>query len=97
MRARLGWRDEALADVKTALQLDPVSGRSQEQAAFMYALTSGAYPQDRDEAFRFLCQALRKGRGWDSLHQSRNLALLRDDPRFAELVHTSELVQLGGQ
>jgi eukaryotic-like serine/threonine-protein kinase len=96
-RARLGWRSDALADIQTALQLDPVSGRSQEQAAFVYALTSGAYPQDRDEAFRFLCQALRKGRGWDSLHQSRNLALLRDDPRFAELVRTSELVQLGGQ
>ncbi len=94
VRARLGWRDDALADVQQSLILDPVSGRSQEQAACVHALLSGESLSDRNEAFRFLCQALRKGRGWERLHQSGNLDLLQEDPRFAELVRTSELMQL---
>jgi tetratricopeptide (TPR) repeat protein len=96
-RARLGRRDDALADVTQALVLDPISGRSQEQAACAYALMSGEHLADRDEAFRFLCQALRRGHGWERLHQSGNLDLLRDDPRFAQLVDLCELLQLGVQ
>jgi tetratricopeptide (TPR) repeat protein len=95
VRARLGLRDDALADVQKALQLDPVSGRSQDQAACAYALTAANHPTDRDEAFRFLCQSLRKGRSWDRLPDSTDLAPLRSDPRFAELVRTSELLQMG--
>jgi eukaryotic-like serine/threonine-protein kinase len=95
VRARLGWRDDALTDVHKALELDPVSGRSQDQAACAYALTSGQHPADRDEAFRFLSVALRKGRGWERLHASGNLALLQTDQRFAELVRIAELLQMG--
>ncbi len=95
VRARLGLRDDALADVHKALELDPVSGRSQDQAACAYAQTGGDRPADRDEAFRFLYQALRKGYSWDRLQESGNLAPLRTDPRFAELARTSELLQTG--
>ena len=93
VRARLGWRDEALADVKKALELDPVSGRSQGQAAFAYAVMAPDRPADREMAFRFLGQALRLGYGWDDLADSDNFAPLRKDPRFTTLVLMSKLLR----
>ena len=80
VRARLGLRDDALADVRKALELDPASGRSQDQAACAYALTSGEHEADRDEAFRFLCQALQKGYGWEQLARGRGPGALAERP-----------------
>ncbi len=93
VRARLGMRDEAFADVKKALELDPVTGRSQGQAAYAYALTGQDHPEDHEEAVRFLAQSLRKGYGWDKFADNVNLTPLRDDPRFTELVRASKLLQ----
>ena len=91
VRARVGMRDEALADVQKALELDPGNGETLYQAASVYALTGRE--ADRAEAFRLLCQALQKGRGWEGLRTDADLASLRDDARFNDLTRTAGLLE----
>ena len=88
-------RDEALADARKALELDPGGGNTLYQAASTHALLGGE--ADRAEAFRLLCQALQKGRGWDELRGDKDLALLRNDPRFGDLTRTAGLLEKGGK
>ena len=95
IRARLGMRDEALADAAKALELDPGNGATLYQAASVYALTGRE--ADRAEAFRLLCQALQKGCGWESVTTDADLAALRNDARFNDLDVTAALLQTGGR
>ncbi|HVS38589.1 MAG TPA: protein kinase [Gemmataceae bacterium] len=95
MRARLGMRDGALADIKKAQQLDPNGGATLYQAASTYALLGG--DGDQAEAFRMLCRALEKGYGWMEMESDDDLASLREDARYGDLVRTSGLLQVGGR
>ena len=107
VRARLGMRDEALADIQKVLQLDPDGGAALYQAASTYALLAPTQPSpaaaggdgrgdaDRAEAFRMLCRALQKGYGWADMDRDEDLASLRKDPRYADLVRTAGMLPAG--
>ncbi len=97
VRARLGMRDEALADLQKALKLDPSSGVVQYQAASTYALLGREREADRAEAFRMLCRALQTGYGWTEVERDDDLASLRKDPRYGDLARTAGLLQRGGR
>jgi serine/threonine protein kinase/Tfp pilus assembly protein PilF len=85
LRARLGIRKEALADAETARKLAPDSMAVRYQLACIHAHTSRVVPDDRDEAFRLLAQALSGGFGHALLDTDPDLEPLRADPRFRKL------------
>jgi serine/threonine protein kinase/Tfp pilus assembly protein PilF len=93
VRARLGQRDDALADVKKARELDPSAAEVLYQSASVYALIGADREADRAEAFGLLCQALKRGFGWDQLDADGDLASLRMDPRYGDLKRAAKLMQ----
>jgi hypothetical protein len=86
LRARLGLRKDALADGTAARRMAPNSIEVVYQTACIHSLTSRVHPDDRDEAFRLLKQALSGGFGHNLLETDRDLGPLRTDPRFKEIV-----------
>ena len=97
VRARLGMRDEALADVRQARKLNPDAGVVLYQAASTYALLGREREADRAEAFRLLCRALQKGYGWTDVERDDDLASLRKDPRYGDLARTAGLLRLNAE
>jgi tetratricopeptide (TPR) repeat protein len=86
LRARLGLRQAAHEDAAAARRLGGDSGQTLFQAACIHSLTSRSHPDDRNEAFRLLCRAVRLGFGHDMLEASPDLSPLRTDPRFEKLL-----------
>jgi serine/threonine protein kinase/tetratricopeptide (TPR) repeat protein len=95
--ARLGRRDAALRDARTALALD---GRALTvyQAACVHALTSKQEPADQAEALRLLAEAVRKDGSWLAVaRQDRDLDPIRGQPGFRELLQALDVVVRAGK
>jgi tetratricopeptide (TPR) repeat protein len=97
--ARLGRREAALADARTALALADQAPTVQEQAftkyqvAGIYALTSRQQPEDCREALRLLADALRKEASWlRALPDDHDFDPIRDRPEFHELLRAMAVV-----
>ena len=78
----LGERDKGLEWADMALAMDPDDARLVYNLACTYALAGR-----KEEAFKALEQSIDAGwrqRGW--IENDRDLASLRDDPRFGELL-----------
>jgi len=86
LRARFGQREAAHQDGFDALRLGGHGGQFLYQAACIHAQTSRSHAEDRDEAFRLLGQALGVGFGHDRMETDPDLAPLRPDPRFRQLL-----------
>ena len=91
--ARLGRREAALVDARTALTLADQAPTAQEQdftkyqVAGIYALTSRQQPEDRRDALRLLADALRKDASWlRVLPDDHDFDPIRDRPEFRELL-----------
>jgi serine/threonine protein kinase/tetratricopeptide (TPR) repeat protein len=92
--ARLGKREAAHADARRLLELGPREPISLYQVADIYALTSLQVPSDRYLAFQYLAQAL--GRAPNLLQllpRDSDLAPLRDETLFQQLVRTLQTIQ----
>jgi serine/threonine protein kinase/Tfp pilus assembly protein PilF len=83
--ARLGKRQAAHADAEECLRRD-MRAATLYQLAGVYALTSRQNAEDREEAFRLLSWALRKGYGLDLIPRDADLDPIRDRPEFRRLV-----------
>jgi tetratricopeptide (TPR) repeat protein len=90
--ARLGKRQAALRDAEAARVLDH-SPPNLYQIAGIYALTSKQNPDDRQEAFRLLAFALRKGFGLSLLEEDRDLDSIRGLSEFGRLVKEAKRTQ----
>jgi serine/threonine protein kinase/Tfp pilus assembly protein PilF len=88
LRARMKDREGALADAKEALRLGEWS-QTKYQVAGIYALTSQQNPNDRDEAYSLLDNALRSGFGFDLLDKDRDLDGIRNEPQFQKIVENA--------
>jgi serine/threonine protein kinase/Flp pilus assembly protein TadD len=96
LRARLGQRDAAHEDAREIQARAAGNSEVVFQAACIHAQTARFHPADRDEAFRLLAQALRAGFGHDRLERDRDLAPLRQDSRFAQVVQAVQMLRMGG-
>lgn len=87
--ARLGRREEAHQDARTAL-----AACSDPKLLFLvgtlYAQTSTAEAKDRDEAIRLLRLALLRGHGHDQIEHNRDLEPLRKTAEFKRLVSAAQ-------
>jgi serine/threonine protein kinase/tetratricopeptide (TPR) repeat protein len=92
LHARAGDRAAAHRDAAEALRLDPTGGPNVYQVAGVFALTSKAHPADRAEALRLLWLAFRTGDGLDDVDTDPDLALVRGDREFQELVSGAKAV-----
>jgi hypothetical protein len=92
--ARLGQRAEAHADAEESLRRD-TKPLTVYQVAGIYAQTSRQEPDDRQEAFRLLSLALRRGFGFDELERDRDLDPIRAHPAFAKLVEVARTLHAG--
>ncbi len=97
--ARLGRREAALEDARSALALVERAATQQEQAftiyqvAGIYALTSRQQAEDRREALRLLAIALRKDPSWlRQLPGDHDFDAIRDRPEFLELLRAMAVV-----
>jgi tetratricopeptide (TPR) repeat protein len=91
-RARLGRRELALADARSALAQSDQPGTIY-QVAGIYALTSKQQPDDRREALRLLARALRADPSWlKVIADDHELDPIRDQPEFRELIRALTLV-----
>jgi eukaryotic-like serine/threonine-protein kinase len=93
LRARLGLRAEAHRDALQALAREGDAGETLFQVAGIYALTSRSQASDRDEAFRLLGRALQTGYGFDLLESDADLAPLRKEARFRNLVRAARTLK----
>jgi tetratricopeptide (TPR) repeat protein len=90
--ARLGRRDDALADAREVLERDD-KALTTYQAACVYALTSRKHPADRAEALRLVAEAVRKDGSWlEVARKDPDLLSLRDHPEFGKLLEALEVV-----
>jgi tetratricopeptide (TPR) repeat protein len=89
LRARLGRRDEAIRDALESLHLDR-GAEVAYQVAGIYALTSRANAEDRDEALRLLALALADGYGFELLDRDPDLEPLRSLPAFRKTVEAAQ-------
>jgi serine/threonine protein kinase/predicted Zn-dependent protease len=85
LHARLGHRDAALRDARDALRADG-SPATLYQLAGAYALTGKDHPEDRQDAYRLLYKAVQLGYGLNLLHEDPDLAPLRNEEEFKQLV-----------
>ena len=79
----LGEPDKAKTWMETSMQNSPRNSILTYNAASFYALIG-----DKDRAFAYLAQAAKSGclnLGW--LEQDAGLSLIRDDPKFKEIIH----------
>jgi eukaryotic-like serine/threonine-protein kinase len=79
--SKLGEREAAEADISKALTLNPADPEVLYHGAVVRALNG-----DPDRALAFLEQALQKGYSVAVAARDRDLAAIRDTPRFRELV-----------
>src|SRR5262249_12169918 len=87
--ARLGRRDDALADAAVCLR-DDGSALIEYRVACVYALNTKHHPDDRAEAFRHLAAALRKGYDrFDTIERDADLDALRDGAELGRLVQAA--------
>jgi serine/threonine protein kinase len=88
-RARLGRREEALADLALCLR-DDDSAQTEYKAACVYALNTAKHAEDRPEALRHFAAALRKGYDrFDVIEQDADIDALRSDPEFRRLLQAA--------
>jgi serine/threonine protein kinase/Flp pilus assembly protein TadD len=83
--ARAGKRDDALRDAKEALRRD-TRPPNLYQVGCIYALTAKTHPEDRREALPLLWGGLKAGFALDIVDTDTDLAALRDDQDFKDLV-----------
>ncbi len=95
-RARLGLRDQAVADAEQALLLD-ISAQNLYQVACIYALTSRQEPQDRLRAFQLLSYGLKGGFGLDIVDSDTDLDPIRGTPEFRRIVAAARELQPNGK
>src|SRR5207248_2019063 len=82
--ARLGRRDEAMADARQALARDG-SAEMSYRVACVYSLISRQSPADAERALQLLHDALRRGFGAEELPDDEDLKPLHSHPEFARL------------
>jgi tetratricopeptide (TPR) repeat protein len=88
-RARLGRRDDALADVAVCLR-DDGSAQSEYKAACVHALSKPLGPEDRAAALRHLVAALRKNYDrLDLIETDHDLDALREDTDFKNVLRNA--------
>jgi tetratricopeptide (TPR) repeat protein len=92
LRGRLGQRTEAQQDARAALLRD-TRAPMLYQVAGIYALTATEHPEDRREALRLLREALQQGFGLDVIDTDPDLAPLRADAQFQDLLKLAKAVQ----
>ncbi len=92
--ARLGRREAALQDARAALSLDD-SPATRYQVAGIYALTSRQHGPDRRSAFALLKAALQQGYGHDLVPADGDLAPLRSEPAFRQLLEAVRALRQG--
>jgi serine/threonine protein kinase/Tfp pilus assembly protein PilF len=92
LRARLGQRVAAQQDARAALVRDTTPQRLYE-AAGVYALTAKDHPEDRREALRLLRDALQQGVGFEIIDTDPDLAPIRADPQFQDLLKAARALQ----
>ena len=92
LRAVLGRRDEALRDAEEARWRDG-SAEISYQLAGLYATTSRQVPDDREEAFRLLHSALKRGYGFDLIDADHELDPIRNLPEFRRIVNSARLAR----
>jgi serine/threonine protein kinase/tetratricopeptide (TPR) repeat protein len=92
LRARLGRREAAQQDARAALLRD-TRAPMLYQVAGVYALSARDHPEDRREALRLLREALQQGFGLDVIDNDPDLAPLRADPQFQDLLKGAKALQ----
>lgn len=90
--ARLGQFDAARRDADEALALE-ASAAIEYQVAGVFALSSRASAHDRGRALELLGSALRRGFGAELVATDEDLAPLRDEPRFQELLRAVDTLR----
>jgi tetratricopeptide (TPR) repeat protein len=90
--ARLGKRDQAIADARQALVIDP-SPLTLYQVAGIYAQTSKQNAEDRIQALHLLSSALRGGAGLEWVDADHDLDLVRDDAEFKRIVAAARALE----
>ncbi len=93
--ARIGKRDEAIADGEEALLIDN-DPSTLYQVACIFALTSKPGNLDRERALQLLSGALRTGFGLDMVDKDIDLDPLRKLPEFINLVKAARALAGGG-
>jgi serine/threonine protein kinase/Tfp pilus assembly protein PilF len=93
--ARQGKRDQALADAREALVIDP-SPMTLYQVAGIYAHSAPKHPVDRIQALHLLSRALATGTGLDWVQGDTDLDPIRADADFQRVVAAARaLVERG--
>jgi eukaryotic-like serine/threonine-protein kinase len=90
--ARLKKTEAAYKDAQDALDQDG-NPATAYLVAGVYALTSRDNPADRQEAYRLLSYALRRGFGFDEIEKDRDLDYIRQQPEFRRLVEAAKALQ----
>ena len=91
LHARLGNVSAALRDVATASESTPeLSGQHLFQVGCVHALLAERQAPSRTEALHWLERALKAGFGADLLERDADLALIRRDVAFRQLVERSK-------
>jgi serine/threonine protein kinase/tetratricopeptide (TPR) repeat protein len=94
--ARYGRSDAALRDAQAALTLDN-GALTNYQVACIHALLAKQSPSRTRDALRFLSEALRKDGYWLSIaRKDPDLAAIRSNPAFAELIRSAETLIRAG-
>ncbi|HEX4591131.1 MAG TPA: tetratricopeptide repeat protein, partial [Gemmataceae bacterium] len=89
--ARRGQRQDAHADAAAALALDR-SGETYYMAANVYALTSRKEPKDADRVLPLLAAALLNGFGFDEVADDPDMAPVRSNPWFRQVINAARAV-----
>lgn len=92
LKARLGRRDDAIRDAAEALKFDG-SASIAYQVAGAYALTSRDHPDDKRVAYRLLSSALSAGYGMELVDGDPDLASVRSDPEFQQIVQAARTLR----
>ena len=90
--ARQGKRLEAHADAAAALAR-AFDGETLYMAANVYALTSKQVPSDADRVYPLLGAALINGFGFDDVGTDADMAAVRGDPRYRQIVDASRKIR----
>ena len=86
--ARLGRREEAIADAREALSRSAL-GETFYQAANIFSLTSQQQAEDASEAYPLLASALEKGFGLDLVDKDTDFDPIRGQAEFRRVVNAA--------